>query len=142
MRHLAILALFTALAAGCSPSSPTATARPPDNVAPPASTPPADSAAIIDLASDDLAQTLSLAPNAIEVVSVEAIDWPDGSLGCPQPGMAYAQVITPGLRITFQAEGWTYTYHADLAGQVVLCSQAGPTDQTPIPAENNDPYAY
>jgi hypothetical protein len=141
MRHLAILALLTVFVAGCSPSSPTATALP-DNVAPPARLPPADTAAIVDLASGDLAQTFSLAPTAIEVVSVEAVDWADASLGCPQPGMGYAQVITPGLRITLQAEGWTYTYHADLAGQVVLCSQAGPTDSTPVPADGDEPYTY
>jgi len=141
MRRLAILALLTVLAAGCSPSSPTATA-PPENVPPAALTPPADTAEIVDLASGDLAETYGLAPNAVEVVSVEAIDWPDASLGCPQPGMAYAQVVTPGLRITLRAEGWTYTYHADLAGQVVLCAQTGPADSTPVPAGSDEPYTY
>ena len=141
MRRLAILALLTVLAAGCSTPSPTPTALP-ENVAPPAIMPPADTEEIVDLASGDLAKTLSLTPNAVEVVSVEAVDWPDAGLGCPQPGKAYAQVITPGLRITLQAEGWTYIYHADLAGQVVLCAQTGPTDSTPVPADGAEPYTY
>jgi hypothetical protein len=141
MRRLAILALLTGLAAACATPSPTPIALP-ENVAPPAITPPADTTEIVDLASGDLAQTLSLAPNAVEVVSVESVDWPDAGLGCPQPGMAYAQVVTPGLRITLQAEGWTYTYHADLTGQVVLCAQTGPTESTPIPADGAEPYSY
>jgi hypothetical protein len=141
MRHLAILALLTGLAAGCSAPSPTPTALP-ENATPLAITPPADTAEIVDLATGNLAETYGLAPNSVEVVSVEAVDWPDASLGCPQPGMAYAQVVTPGLRMTLQAEGWTYTYHADLAGQVVLCAQTGPTDSTPIPADGAEPYTY
>ncbi|MDQ3328852.1 MAG: hypothetical protein M3506_10065, partial [Chloroflexota bacterium] len=30
------------------------------------------------------------------VVSITAQEWPDSALGCPEPGMMYQQVITPG----------------------------------------------
>ncbi len=59
--------------------------------------PPAKAEQAIRLAREDLARRLGLAPEAIRLVSVEAVEWSDASLGCPQPGMMYAQVITPGL---------------------------------------------
>ncbi|MEK8024035.1 MAG: hypothetical protein AAB229_09535 [Candidatus Hydrogenedentota bacterium] len=40
----------------------------------------------------------------VEVLSAEAVDWPDSSLGLPEPGMMYAQVITPGHRVRLKAK--------------------------------------
>ena len=57
---------------------------------------------------------------SILVESVEAVQWPDSSLGCPQPGMLYAQVVTPGYLIVLAVEDQTYEYHADLDRLVVL----------------------
>ena len=74
---------------------------------------------VVQLAQEDLARRLDLSPEAIEVLSVEAVDWPDTSLGCPQPGMMYAQVITPGFRLVLEAEGQIYHYHTDRTAQVV-----------------------
>jgi hypothetical protein len=56
---------------------------------------------------------------------VEAVDWSDTSLGCPEPGMAYAQVITPGYLIVLGAAGQTYEYHTDEHSSVVLCRGDG-----------------
>jgi hypothetical protein len=74
----------------------------------------------------DLAGRQGLAPEAVRVASVEAVEWPDASLGCPQPGMMYAQVITPGYRVVLEAEGQTYEYHTDEGRFVVLCDN-GPS---------------
>ncbi|MEX1194284.1 MAG: hypothetical protein WD904_00570 [Dehalococcoidia bacterium] len=52
----------------------------------------------------------------ITVVSVEYTEWPDSSLGNPEPDMAYLQVITPGFKIVLAAGGQQYEYHTDLAG--------------------------
>jgi hypothetical protein len=52
-----------------------------------------------------VSDALGIAPSGTRVVSTEARDFPDGSLGCPQPGMAYAQVITPGYRVLVEADG-------------------------------------
>ena len=41
----------------------------------------------------------------VEVLSVESVDFSDSSLGCPQPGMAYIQVITPGHKVMTTASG-------------------------------------
>lgn len=104
--------------AAASPTAPEATAAvQPLPTYGPAS--PAVEAAIAQAASQSGA-----AASAVEVSRVEPVDWPDASLGCPQPGGLYAQVITPGWLVVVQAAGTTYEFHADASGQnVVLCQQ-------------------
>jgi hypothetical protein len=76
----------------------------------------------VQAARRDLASRLGLSVADIRVVSVEAVDWPDSSLGCPEPGKMYLQVITPGYRVVLQAGGETYTYHTDRGTRAVLCT--------------------
>ncbi len=85
--------------------------------------PPAEAKEAIRLAREDLARKLGLASEAIQLVSVETVEWRDTSLGCPQPGMMYAQVITPGYRVLLEAEGKRYDYHTDTGQFVVLCEK-------------------
>ncbi len=82
--------------------------------------PPAEAKEAVRLAREDLAQKLGLAPEAIRLVSVETVEWRDTSLGCPQPGMMYAQVITPGFRVVLEAAGKKYDYHTDRGRSVML----------------------
>lgn len=56
----------------------------------------------------------------IEVVSVEAVTWPDGSLGCPEPGMMYTQVLIEGAKIVLQAGDQQFEYHTG-GDHFVLC---------------------
>jgi len=79
--------------------------------------------ALLELAKTDLAQRLSVAANQITVVSSEYVDWPDSSLGCPEPGMAYSQVITPGYRFILQYGQKQYDYHTGLRSTLVLCTK-------------------
>lgn len=72
-------------------------------------------------AIDDLAAKLKIAAGKVQVVSVEEVDWPDTSMGCPQPGRFYAQVIVQGYRIILSAEGQQVVYHSDLQGHVGTC---------------------
>jgi len=99
------------------------------NRLPPQSAPeggsPETLAAITDLVSQDLAQRLALDVSQITVSSSEEVDWPDSSLGCPAPGYAYMQVITPGYKLILQANGTAYEYHTDLNQHFVLCGQDG-----------------
>ncbi|MGA9349783.1 MAG: hypothetical protein WBW48_13395 [Anaerolineae bacterium] len=83
---------------------------------------PAGSETAIALAKEDLAGRLGVALEKITALEVEAVEWPDTSLGCPQPGRMYAQVITPGYRIILKVGGERYEYHSDNEGrQLVLC---------------------
>jgi hypothetical protein len=59
-----------------------------------------------------VAEQLQIAPAELTLVSAEEVVWPDASLGCPQPGMMYAQVLTPGWRAVFaDAAGREYDVH-------------------------------
>ena len=118
------------VAAACGPVPLTGTTPTPDIQPPEPTATPDSSGAPVDLARQDLAGRLGLAADQIQVLRTEAVEWPDTSLGCAQPGMMYAQVLTPGYRIVLQARGQTYTYHAG-GDNLVLCeAQAGmDTDQ-------------
>ena len=43
----------------------------------------------VRVAVTHLAQRLKIDPSGISVIEARAIIWPDGSLGCPRPGMGY-----------------------------------------------------
>ena len=71
----------------------------------------------------DLSEQTGSSPNEIILVSIEAVEWSDTSLGCPQEGFMYAQVITPGYKIVLEAQGQQYQYHTDQTTNVVLCQE-------------------
>jgi hypothetical protein len=64
---------------------------------------------------------LSISSQNIDLLEIAAVQWPDGSLGCPQPGMAYTQVMVDGMLIRFQAEGKLYEYHSGGSRPPFLC---------------------
>jgi hypothetical protein len=79
-------------------------------------------------ATDDLgpivaaiAQELGLPPEDVQVVSAEPQVWSDASLGCPQPGQVYAQMLTPGYLVVVDAGGERLEFHTDEQGNVVRC---------------------
>ncbi|OGO40286.1 MAG: hypothetical protein A2Z04_05280 [Chloroflexi bacterium RBG_16_57_9] len=72
-------------------------------------------------AQAELARRLNVSAEQIQVVSIESVEWPDASLGCPQPGQMYIQVITPGYKVTLSAAGQRYEVHTDLKGRAVMC---------------------
>lgn len=72
------------------------------------------------LAFRDLAIRLEVSAKELKLVAAEPKDWPDTSLGCPKPGMFYAQVITPGYRFVFSHGDNRYEYHTNLDGSAVV----------------------
>ena len=50
-----------------------------------------------------------------------AVEWSDSSMDCPEPGMSYLQVITPGYRIILQANNNSYEYHSNRDSYFVYC---------------------
>jgi hypothetical protein len=59
------------------------------------------------------------------VQQTASVDWNDASLGCPRPGRAYSQVITPGYRIEVQVKETSYVYHTNTEKTIILCLQDG-----------------
>lgn len=80
----------------------------------------------VDRAVADAAQRAGVMEGAVAVQSVEAVDWPDGGLGCPDPAATYLQAIVPGYRIVLEAAGQSYTYHTDTGTTMVLCVNGRP----------------
>jgi hypothetical protein len=118
-RHLiAVLAVATLVACGGGPASPatsTPTTAPDDEVIEEQMT------LVLQQAIADLADRLGVAEDEIKTESVASGIWSDASLGCPDPGEMYAQVITPGVRVILSHDGNTYSYHQGGSVEVFLC---------------------
>lgn len=68
-------------------------------------------------------QVGATAADSARVVTAEEVMWPNGAIGCPQPGRMYTQALVPGYRVVFEADGQTYAYHASRAGTFKFCKQ-------------------
>jgi hypothetical protein len=96
---------------------------PVDLAAMPATAAPDQAAqAMVELARQDLAKALYIDVGEISLVTSNAVEWNDSSLGCPKPGQNYLQVVTPGYLVRLSAQGQTYEYHTDTRSQVVRCT--------------------
>lgn len=71
----------------------------------------AEAQPLVDLAKADLAQRLHVRIEDIQVQSVEEAQFPDSSLGVPEPDKVYLTVITPGYIIRLVVDGKVYEYH-------------------------------
>jgi hypothetical protein len=74
---------------------------------------PDDLASLVKQCKSDVAKAANVNEAEVQVTRVEAVVWRDGSLGYPEPGMDYIQMLVEGYRITLQAGGKTYDYHTD-----------------------------
>ena len=63
-----------------------------------------------------LADDLAVDAGDFRLESSESMQWSDASLGCPQEGMMYAQVITPGYRLVFDLAGASHVVHTNSDG--------------------------
>jgi hypothetical protein len=101
------------------PPSPT---QPPAPSQPPTLAPiPLEARDAVQAAVADAAKRAGVDPGGVQVLSVEAHDWGDSSLGCREPGKAYAQIVTAGFIIRLQVGGRTVEYHSDRGNRVVTC---------------------
>ena len=105
------------------------------NMAPIPSTPVAPGLqSLIEKAKEDLAHRLSIPTTQINVLDTRDVTWSNSSLGCPQPGMVYADVITPGYLLLLNANGQDYEYHAGKSSEFFYCENPTP----PVPGMSGD----
>jgi hypothetical protein len=90
---------------------------------------------LVAQARAELAQELGVSPDQVEVQSVEETEFPDASLGRPEPGKVYAQVITPGYVIELAVGGESYRYHASDERIVAVPNEGRPSPKTSIAIE-------
>jgi hypothetical protein len=89
---------------------------------------------LIEKAKVDLAIRLSIPVTDIKVLDSRSVIWSNSSLGCPQPGMLYAEVLTPGYLILLNVDGQDYEYHAGRNSDNFLCEKPIP----PVPGMSGD----
>jgi hypothetical protein len=123
-----VAALVATLAvAGCTGGAGSASTAPtgaPSDATPTASASAVSasfSAVVLDPILTDAAARTGLSRDALQVVTAESRTWPDGSLGCPQPGMAYPQVLTDGYRVVVRAGERELDYRGTGPGRFRLC---------------------
>jgi hypothetical protein len=66
---------------------------------------------------------LGVGADQLQLTQVQAQQWPDASLGCPEPGQLYSQVVTPGFLVIIISGGHQLEYHTDMRGRVTLCHE-------------------
>jgi hypothetical protein len=77
-----------------------------------------------DLAIERAKETLratGVDPSTLTLGTAEPVTWPDSSLGCPEPGAQYLQVLTPGYRVELKSAQKNYVVH--VAGErAIVCN--------------------
>lgn len=94
---------------------------------------------IVEPAKADLSRRLGIDSGEINVVATETVTWPDGSLGCPEPGFSYTQALVDGSKVLLEHGGRIYVYHAGSDDQPFLCpsdEKDGGYDFVPPPGFN------
>jgi hypothetical protein len=89
--------------------------------------PAGDSGIAVQAAVSLLADELAIESANIALVGVLPTEWPDPSLGCPEPDQVYPQVITPGFIVTLTANGANYEVHTDASGTALFCKDVADT---------------
>ena len=70
----------------------------------------------------DASERTGVPGDDIEVISIERQTFSDASLGCPEPGKMYAQVLTDGFVVLVGAGGEELDYRVAASGRdLVLC---------------------
>ena len=82
---------------------------------------PADAQSVVDLVRQDAASQLGVDASTLSISAIEAVDWPDASLGCPEEGGVYAQVVSPGYQINVTDGTTSLEYHTGPNNAFVTC---------------------
>lgn len=95
----------------------------------------------VDRCRSDLAARLQVPAGTIHLLRVDARSFSDASLGLPQPGKMYAQVVTPGYRVILESRNTGYLYTSGGAatryGGPLTSWRASAVYLEPVPDEPN-----
>jgi hypothetical protein len=87
---------------------------------------PAETAAIptetsvpVEAIIQELARQLGVEAASIQVISIDAAEWPDSCLGAARPDEMCLEVITPGYGGIVEVNGVRYEFRSDLSGDQV-----------------------
>ncbi len=135
--HLLLCSVLLSACAQADSSVPKAPAMTTTTPTPtPPGTWPAPVQALLPALLDDAARRSGLPAEKLRVAPVQAVVWPDGSLGCPQPGRMYTQALVPGWRILVTVpDAPPLHYHASQRGGWLWCPAERATPALPASAD-------
>ena len=91
-------------------------------------------------AMTELSERIGVDVEDIELVSLLEVTWRDGSLGCPEDGVAYTQALVPGQQMILRVNGEDYYYHSGKSGEFSYCGDpVPPLDSMSVPANPLEP---
>jgi len=76
---------------------------------------------ILDPVIADAAVRTGVERSEVVVVRATSVEWSDGSLGCPEPGMFYTQALVSGIQVIVRAAGRELDYRVRGPGRFQLC---------------------
>lgn len=82
-------------------------------------------AAFVNAVLDHTAELTGVTMGELDVVVASAHEWPDGSLGCPEPDQVYTQAVTPGHQVVVAHGTDRYDYRINESGFFRLCEGQG-----------------
>lgn len=80
--------------------------------------------ALLDEIFADAVDRTGVPPAAVVTVRAQAMTWPDGSLGCPEPGVVYTQALVAGYWVELDADGTLLDYRVGRNDVFTLCEDA------------------
>jgi hypothetical protein len=94
---------------------------------------------LVDRAMNDLTQRKGIALEEIKLDYFAYVAWPNTSLGCPEPGMFYADMLVDGYQILLRVGLQVYSYHGATSGDgPALCEGIGQKLDVPPPLPSLD----
>ena len=87
---------------------------------------------ILDSILKEAATLAKVDREQLVIVRAESVVWNDGSLGCPEPGMMYTQMLVNGYWVVIEAAGQKYDFRVGSGGSFRLCraGQGHPPSQS------------
>jgi hypothetical protein len=77
--------------------------------------------AILESILKEAAAQAKVDRDQLVIARTQSVVWSDGSLGCPEPGMMYTQMLVNGYWIVVEAAGKQYDFRVGSGGSFRLC---------------------
>lgn len=84
----------------------------------------------IRIAVEDAARRTGADAAEVTVVAAEKVTWPDGAIGCPEPGQMYTMALVEGYRIVLEVDGAELAYHGAGDSPPAYCADPVPPADT------------
>lgn len=68
------------------------------------------------------AERKGVSASDVKLAGYADVTWPDGAIGCPQPGMMYTQALVPGHQLILRVGGELASYHAAKGHAFTFCA--------------------